>query len=120
MSVDYGQKYETKRDQVLSRLIDLEWHSWQALRGVGGVRYSARLLELKRIGYQIEDKEDSSGHGKAYRLQSKTPTDPQQKRVKVFLDEADVIKMLDGSISPRAQSALRMALGSFQHNRHKL
>ena len=122
MSKNYGQDFETARARVFHLLEDGEWHGWKELRRVGGVRYSARLLELRREGYAVESEPIVDGeHGKRYRMPELRPGQPQGKRVKVFLEEGDVERMLDaGVITKPARNALHDALGSFQHNKHKL
>ena len=120
MSLDHAAVNETKRDAVLRLLSDLDWHAHYELAVVGGVRYSARILELKRLGYTIETRDTHSEEGKLYRLPTLTIGRPQGKRVKVFLEESDVLLMIHGVISNRARSALLDAHGSFDTNREKL
>ena len=122
MSVNYGQEKKTQRQRVLEALSDLGWHSFKALVRVGGIRYSARILELKRLGYVIEDRETGDGSlGKEYRLTSLVPGAPQEKRVKVFLDAQDVSAMLNtGTVPLSARAPLAEALGSFCANMDKL
>lgn len=120
MSTDFGKEFATARDKIFDVLDDLDWHSWRALRAVGGVRYSARLLELRRLGYVIDDLPDPSGTGKVYRLLSLTPDVPQGKQVKIFLPESDVKRLLEGIITGSTVRAVRDAYAIFQANRHKL
>lgn len=120
MSIDYAKLNETARGRVFKILLDCKWHHYEELKEVGGVRYSARLLELKRLGYEIEDR-PLEPQGKQYRLVSPDPSVPQAKHVKVFLAESDVEKLLGrGVLTKAARHALTDALGSFQHNRSKL
>lgn len=79
--IDHG----SLRDRVLALLWDLNWHGNAALARVGGVRYNARVHELRRLGYRIDDESDGRADGKRYRLVSQEPTGPLTKRVKVFL-----------------------------------
>lgn len=119
MSTDYAEQFSTARGRIFDLLSDLGWHSWSELKRVGGVRYSARLLELKRLGYQIQS--DTWEEGRTYRLESLCKGEPKGKRVKVFLEESDVIALLErGALTKRAQKTLTQALGSFQANRWKL
>lgn len=131
MSVDFAEKKRTQRERVLDVLLDLQWHPYMDLNAVGGVRYSARLLELKRLGYEIEDRTVKDGGGKDYRLKSPLPRKtPQAKMVKVFLkeEEAEAILARLRGLHYRAphrtyegaRSAVENALGSFRANRHKL
>lgn len=119
MSTDYAEKYETARDRIYAVLVDLEWHSNSELVEVGGNRYGARLLELRRLGYDIEA-EDLPDHGRRYRLRSIHPGTPQPKRGRVYLDEADLVALLNGSMSLFARDALASALGSLRANKGKL
>lgn len=127
MSVDYAAKKRPQRERVLEVLSDLQWHPYMDLAAVGGVRYSARLLELKRLGYEIETR-TVLGKGETgfdYRLVSKTPGTPQPKLVKVFLTEAqaEAIVQYTHNWPPavvEGRKAVKAALGSFRANRHKL
>lgn len=91
--MDYADKKRPQREKVLQVLSDLQWHPYMDLAAVGGVRYGARLLELKRLGYEIEDRNVKGDIGKDYRLKRLRPGMPKQKLVKVFLmeDEAQAI-----------------------------
>jgi len=125
MSLDYGELHKTARGRVHLVLDDLKWHTNGELskKSVGGIRYSARILELKRLGYQIEDQhlDADKKTGKRYRLLSREPGKPKPKKVKVYLEERDVQAILGGShVPPRALTALKDALGSFQTNKGKL
>jgi hypothetical protein len=118
--MDFAVKYQTARDRVLIELQPLEWVSWKVLRRIGGVRYSARLLELKRLGYKLEDSPDPSGDGKRYRLIDPMPSRPQCKQVKLYLPEADVQALLHGEVTLFTISIARTALRIFRNNKHKL
>jgi len=121
MSTNYAVKYETARDRVLLELQSLDWVSWKVMRRIGGVRYSARLRELKRLGYKLEDEADPSGDGKRYRLLDLVPTRPAVKLVKIYLPEREVeILILDRSVSDEAKDILAKALRIFRANKHKL
>src|SRR5262245_54149494 len=100
--MDFAVKYQTARDRVLIELQPLEWVSWKVLRRIGGVRYSGRLRELKRLGYKIEDKPDLSGHGKSYRLMDLIPGRPDSKLVKIYLAESEVERLLCLNMSSNA------------------
>lgn len=122
MSTDFAVVKESARDRVLALLWDLVWHGYEELHRTGGIRYSARLLELRRLGYDIvtEGKKES---GLRYRLKSRTPGEPQEKRVKVFLEESDAVHLVvlarvNGMDA--AAGSLRRAVESFHHNRDKL
>jgi hypothetical protein len=122
---NFGLTKKPQRDKVLDALWDCKWHTFRELSQVGGIRYSARLLELKRLGYKIEDREMSivldKVDGKEYRLTSRTPGAPQGKKVKVFLDERDANALLEGPLpSNNARRALRTAYQSFVANKDRL
>jgi hypothetical protein len=120
MSRDWGAEKVSQRESLRVLLWDMQWHDHRALRRVGGVRYSARLLELKRLGFLFEDTEHDDG-GKSYRLLDRVPQLPQRKRVKVLLEEADVSALLEGeAVSAEARVALHTALSTFRANRNKL
>lgn len=118
MSEDYGTKYENARDRALRVLSDGTWHGWAELEMVAGVRYGARLLELRRLGHVIEHADHPSGDGRMYRWTG--TTDPQEKRVRVYLTEFDALELVNGRLTPSATAAVQEAIGSFRHNRDKL
>jgi hypothetical protein len=120
MSTNYGAKYETARDRILDLMSDCEWHRHKELWKVGGVRYTARLLELRRLGYEMESRPSDDKHGKDYRLMSIERGQPQEKQVKVFLSESDAVALISGVITPTAEHSTLDALNSFQSNKHKL
>lgn len=102
-------------------LSDLHWHSARELHHTGGVRYGARLLELKRLGYQFEDREVEGENYKYYRLMSLTRGAPQAKQVKVFLNEEDARLLVEENcMTGSAEKAVRDAYGSFLTNKSKL
>jgi hypothetical protein len=103
-SVDLGEKYETARGRLFELLSDLRWHSFRECSKVGGLRYGSRLLELRRLGYKLEDAPAGGepGEGKLYRLISLTPDAPQAKRVRVMLTEHDADLLSRGQVSPSA------------------
>jgi hypothetical protein len=121
MSTDHAHVHETKRDAVFRLLSDGRWHAHYEIASVGGVRYSARILELKRMGYTIEAQDGQIEQGRVYRMPSLAIGPVQTKRVKVYLEERDVCRMLDGGIIPAtAKAALASAHASFDTNREKL
>jgi len=118
MSTDFGAVKKPARKRLYDLLSDRQWHAWRACRTVGGMRYSARMLELKREGWIIESR-GADEDGKEYRLIGAGT--PKGKKVRVFLPEAEVKHLLSlPGVSPTAQSALDDALGSYQANRGKL
>lgn len=115
---NYAARYLSARDSLLELLGDLRWHHWTDLRDAAGVRYSARLLELRRLGYRVATHE--LVEGKRYRLLSRTPGPRLNKMVRVFLPEDDAALLLDGDMTEAARTAIADALGSFRHNRDRL
>lgn len=99
MAIDYAEKKKPFREQVFDLLSDLKWHTHVELSRVGGNRYAARILELKRQGYQIDSK-PFVDVGKVYRLVSLKRGEPQSKRVRVFLDIDDAILVVNCSHLP--------------------
>lgn len=119
--VDFAKVKRPARERVRILLSDLRWHSYAELHTVGGIRYSARLLELKRLGYDIDTVGDKEV-GLRYRLISNTPGKPQEKRVKVFLTRADaaILLLVAKQSMPDAAEEIEGALRSFDMNAHKL
>jgi hypothetical protein len=121
MSTDYAAKYQSARERTLTMLKDLQWTSWRQLRRVAGVRYGARIRELKRLGYRIEDSSDNSPDGKQYRLTNITPGEPLGKRVRVYLPERETEMLLTtGKVPAASIVAIATALSIFRANKHKL
>ena len=120
MSTNYGQKYESARDQVLKLLMDLQWHGRKQLERVAGNRYCARILELKRLGYKVESEPLPDDDGNRYRLLSKTPGKPQAKKVKIFVTESEAEWLTKKIVRDSALKPIREALESFRANKKKL
>lgn len=124
MTIDPGDLKRPARERILALLSDLEWHSYKEVHRTGSIRYSARLLELKHLGYQIETRENAEGNlGLDYRLVSLIKGAPQKKLVKVFLEEEDAKELstlAERHRLDRAFQALDGAIKSFEINRHKL
>jgi len=94
---------------------DLAWHHYSEIHVVAGIRYSARLLELKELGYQIESQPCEDG--KWYRLRSRTPGPRRIRKVKVFLTEEDAAWLVDQHVTKTAPEATREALASYRERR---
>ncbi len=122
MSLDFARLNMSKREALFDLLRDGAWHNHREIAMVGGVRYSARLLELKRLGFAIDSEETADGEqGKRYRMPSTIPGVAKTKRVKVYLEEHDVAVMVErGYVPPLARDALTDARASFNANRDKL
>lgn len=111
----FSEKYKPAREQVLDLLGDLQWHSWKDLRRVGGVRYGARLGELKDDGYSIETRDSTlTDDGKDYRLRWLTPGEGRDPRVKVYLNPDDAALLMLGHVSEGAREAVKVAIESYQ------
>ena len=76
--INHADLFRGTRGAVLRALWDGRWHSYAELKTIG-VRYGARLAELRREGWQIEDEQIPTplceaagiGPGKRYRLASR-------------------------------------------------
>ena len=113
----------SQRQRVFELLGDQLWHTHRSLsaKTVGGNRYSARILELKRMGYDIEDRPlDDGSMGNEYRLTSLKPGTPKPKLVKIFMEEDDVQHLLTQPLKSRTRGALSKALKSFKANKSRL
>lgn len=124
MSTDYGALKTPARDRILQVMSDLHWHSWKELKEVGGVRYGARLLELRRMGYEMvshESHDVPNDTGKVYRLISTERHEPQGKQVKVFLTERETVELLQ-TADALSTGAIKLnrALASYRANKDKL
>ncbi len=122
MSTDHATVHVTKRDALFALLADGAWHAHHELAEAGGVRYSARVLELKRLGFGIVSAPMGEGdHGLRYRMPSTKRGERKEKKVKVFLEERDVVSMVSSGFVPsRALDALQDAHASFDTNRERL
>jgi len=107
-------EWMSKRQAILERLSDLQWHSWRELNAVGGVRYGARVLELKRQGHIIDTKASPTG-GRYYKL-APYVNPPSQKQVRVYLRPEDVEALITGIVSDDVVEACKMALVRFRSN----
>lgn len=123
MSTDFAKVKAPARERLFLLLSDLDWHGYEELHQTGGVRYSARLLELKRLGYSIETAGEKE-QGLKYRLTSHDRGKPKSKRVKVFLLESDARTLLGVASREHgladAKASLEDAINSFEANRYKL
>jgi len=118
MSTDFGAEKKPARERLLDLLWDKQWHTWAECRGEGGMRYSARMLELRRLGWVIESR-GADTEGKDYRLTGMGP--PQDKKVRVFFEEAEVQYLLAmPGLTLLTRDTLTKAYGSFKANKGKL
>lgn len=101
-------KLESAADNLKAVLSDLGWHTWEELRGVAGVRYGARICDLRDEGYQIED--DELEIGKRYRLTSHVRGPRREQRVKVYLEVDDAMAAKEGHLTATAREAVGDAL----------
>ena len=119
MSTDHAKVHETKREKLLRRMQDEDWHSFVELRQVGGDRFGARIRELKRLGWRIESRPSKMyANGKEYRLIGRGQ--PAGKRVKVLLTEFEASQAAQGTLTDSACDAIHDALRSFRANKEKL
>lgn len=113
--IDHATVKGTLRDALLRLLSDLQWHPHYELAERSGVRYGARVLELRRLGYVIETVNmGADSCGNEYRLLSRTPGKPQGKRVQVYLEEADAAMLTAGTINATVHTIVADALASFR------
>lgn len=113
MAIDFGEKKRPLRERVFDLLSDLEWHTHVELNRIGGNRYAARILELKRQGYRV-DSRPLGEMGKEYRLLSLNPGVPQPKRVRVFLELEDARLVANCTDLPtRVRYAVQGAIESY-------
>jgi hypothetical protein len=117
VSVDYAEKHASMRERVLELLADCEWHTHRELHSLCN-RYGARIAELRGLGYVVETEDLDAG--KRYRLVSLDRSGRKQKRVRVYLDERDVVELLKGRLTLFSRAALEDALGSFRQNKERL
>jgi hypothetical protein len=118
-AINYGQVFQSKRDALYRLLADCAWHTRSELQAAAGIRYGARILELKREGYAIEDRRVGLVE-KSYRLVSRERGEPQAKHVKVYLTEDDARLIAKGYVSGTARSAINDGLRSFDAHRGRL
>lgn len=117
---DHAKRNKPYRDALLERMSDLQWHPHWELKAVAGIRYSARLLELRRLGYTVEDR-PVKGQGKEYRLLSLEKRKPREKRVKIYMSKTDAETLRnDGRLTRTARIDLNTALHSYYLNEDKL
>lgn len=119
MIADHAVKYASARDAVLEALRSGAWVSWRQLNAIAGVRYGARIRELKRLGYQIEATERED-HGRSCRLISPDLGHAREKRIRIYLDEQDALEMSRGNVTLTAIGEVRSSLQRFRKYRGRL
>ena len=117
-AVDYATKYAGARQRLLVAMSDLRWRSCKEMEELAGNRYGARIRELRRLGYVIEDRDEDDG--KSYRLVSAAPSSPRGKKVRVYLEECDAADLVRGRVTLFAQAEVAGALGRFRANKERL
>jgi hypothetical protein len=123
MSRNYGDLNENNRIRLLKLLEDMQWHPHYELLGPGGICYSSRIRELRRLGYKIEgvDLGGDDKQGRVYRLLSLEKGEPLGKKVKIYLEERDTVALLmDGVLTAAARREVSEALSRFIANKPKL
>jgi len=106
-AVNYATKYRTARERVFDLLSDLRFHSWRELQAAGGNRYGARLLELRREGYEIVDTAYDED-GQQYRLVRLERGEPQPKRVRVYISESSAEHAVRGFVTEETREAVTL------------
>jgi len=117
LAISYPRKFRSAREALFALLEDCQWHHWDELQARAGVRYGARVCELRDDGYEILSTDLDTG--KRYRLTSVVPGPKRRNRVKVFLDEADAVSVARGFPSSSAMSEVASAIQSFRSNKAK-
>ncbi len=83
------------RIKVLGRLWCMDWVSWEILKEIT-TRYSARIGELKKMGFDIESRPlaEDGLQGKEYRLISREPGELEQYKARVDLTTLEASLLL--------------------------
>jgi hypothetical protein len=61
VEVSFGADDKSHREKVLELLRDGAWHTQQEMQRVGGLRYGARVHELRAAGLNVEAEERGPG-----------------------------------------------------------
>lgn len=118
-------KATTSRQAVLDYLRGCRpaWASWKQLSHAAGIRFGARIFELKRAGYQIEDRPSNTGTGYDYSLigepspQASLPLPTPRKLTKSAQRERDaVVRWLRAS--PFAVQLTIMVIQAIERGEH--
>lgn len=117
--IDYAAHFRSAREALLDLLGDLGWHGWGECSARAGIRYGARVRELRQEGYTIED--EPHGDGKRYRLASLTPgAATTATRVRLMLEHDEMEMLADNLFVPAAiRTAARKALASHRPTKKK-
>jgi hypothetical protein len=102
------EKRITARAALLHLLQDEQWHSWRDCSARAGIRFGARLMELRREGYVIESMDLEVG--RAYRLIARTEPVEGRKRGRLLLAESDLKSLAEGEVTPHTRRAAKGAL----------
>ena len=87
---------ESMRRALWKILSDGELHSWRELFEIAGVRYNARLTELRSLGYQIATHMELDSSGGWYQYVGRTS--PRTKRLQIRLTPHQAIQLLNCEI----------------------
>lgn len=106
---DHAHRFRTAREALVDLLSDGQFHSWKECAARAGIRFGARLLEIRRAGGVIEDR--PCNEGKAYRLVSIAPANDCQARRRLLLSPDDIASIARGIPSTAARREAEKAMG---------
>ena len=104
---------KTKAHRVLAALWDLRWHKTATLLSVGGHRFGAAVLILRKSGWDIETETYKRADGRSdfrYKLNSHDPGPSEGSLVRIYADAHDVEQAAAGVLTSGMEHAAREAL----------
>jgi hypothetical protein len=119
-AIDWAQERTSDRARVLDVLSDRCWHGNGELARICN-RYGARILELKREGWDIEAEPLPGAQGNRFRLVSSKKGPPvKTRKVRIYLEESDARELAAGRLTLFARHEIAEALSRLEANRGKL
>lgn len=112
MAVNHATRHRPRRERLLELLADGAWHDWRECSDVAGLRFGARVGELREAGWLIESEDLEVG--RRYRLASLEKGPKLGRRVRIYVDESDAEALASGWVSERARLAIKSALAIFR------
>ena len=95
---DAGRR--SSRQGVFAVLADLKWHGGAELVRAGGNRYSARVDELRALGYEIDRRSTDAAEFDEYKLKSTTPGAARTQKVRVDFTEWELSQLMEHKKTP--------------------